>query len=251
VLGDVADERLGRGRGDDSLTVRASACIGTAAETSHRPVRRTPIARLAVAQAAPRPADQHAHCEQQRDDPDAEQRIAVGGAGPGRLVRRTAPATMTGILDRLERGGWIDRDRHPSERRGVVVRAARGQGAEVLRLYVIDSRMNTAMEQICVEYEDEDLEVLAGFRRRTADAVRTAAEKPAGNGAANEHGQVRAQGPWQVLRIDLSRDCRCPCGRTGPCPGSDAPACRHGRPGVGLHASYPPSHRPRAPLAAA
>ena len=87
---------------------------------------------------------------------------------------------MTGILDRLERGGWIDRDRHPSERRGVVVRAARGRGTEVLRLYVIDSGVNTAMEQICVEYEDEDLELLAGFRRRTADAGRTAAEKLAG-----------------------------------------------------------------------
>ncbi len=57
---------------------------------------------------------------------------------------------MTGILDRLERGGWIDRDRHPSDRRGVVVRAARGRGTEVLRLYLIDSGMNTAMDQICV-----------------------------------------------------------------------------------------------------
>ena len=87
---------------------------------------------------------------------------------------------MTGILDRLERGGWIDRGRHPSDRRGVVVRAARGRGAEVLRLHLIDSGMNTATDQICVEYEDEDLELLAGFRRRTADAGRTAAEKLAG-----------------------------------------------------------------------
>jgi hypothetical protein len=32
------------------------------------------------------------------------------------------------------------------------------------------------MDQICADYEDKDLELLAGFLRRTADASRTAAE---------------------------------------------------------------------------
>jgi DNA-binding MarR family transcriptional regulator len=102
-----------------------------------------------------------------------------GPLSPSALARRAGlhPATMTGILDRLERGGWIDRSRDPSDRRGVVVQAARGRGAEVLRLYLVDSGMNTAMDQICANYEDKDLELLAGFLRRTADASRTAAEK--------------------------------------------------------------------------
>jgi DNA-binding MarR family transcriptional regulator len=36
-----------------------------------------------------------------------------GPLSPGALARRAGlhPATMTGILDRLERGGWISRDR--------------------------------------------------------------------------------------------------------------------------------------------
>ena len=102
-----------------------------------------------------------------------------GPLSPSALARRAGlhPATMTGILDRLDRGGWIDRGRDPADRRGVVVRAARGRGAEVLRLYLVDSGMNTALDQICAEYDDEDLELLAGFLRRTADAARTAAEK--------------------------------------------------------------------------
>ena len=102
-----------------------------------------------------------------------------GPLSPSALARRAGlhPATMTGILDRLERGGWIDRGRDPSDRRGVVVQAARGRGAEVLRLYLVDSGMNTAMDQICAEYEDNDLQLLDGFLRRTADAARTAAEK--------------------------------------------------------------------------
>jgi DNA-binding MarR family transcriptional regulator len=102
-----------------------------------------------------------------------------GPLSPSALARRAGlhPATMTGILDRLERGGWIDRSRDPSDRRGVVVEAARGRGAEILRLYLVDSGMNTAMDQICSEYEDKELELLAGFLRRTADASRTAAQR--------------------------------------------------------------------------
>src|SRR6266567_2525949 len=70
-----------------------------------------------------------------------------GPLSPSALARRAGlhPATMTGILDRLERGGWIDRSRDPADRRAVVVQAARGRGAEILRLYLVDSGMNTAM----------------------------------------------------------------------------------------------------------
>jgi DNA-binding MarR family transcriptional regulator len=102
-----------------------------------------------------------------------------GPLSPSALARRAGlhPATMTGILDRLERGGWINRGRDSSDRRSVVVRAARGRGAEVLRLYLVDSGMNTAMDQICAGYKDDDLELLTGFLRRTAEASRAAAEK--------------------------------------------------------------------------
>src|SRR6266513_6101144 len=47
-----------------------------------------------------------------------------GPISPTGLARRAGlhPATMTGVLDRLERGGWIARERDPSDRRAVVVR---------------------------------------------------------------------------------------------------------------------------------
>ncbi len=105
-----------------------------------------------------------------------------GPLSPSALAQRAGlhPATLTGILDRLERSGWIERGRHPSDRRGVVLRAAAGRGAEILRLYLVDSGMNAAMDQICAEYDEEELELLQRFLRRTADAGRTAAERLAG-----------------------------------------------------------------------
>src|SRR5882757_139590 len=60
-----------------------------------------------------------------------------GPLSPSVLARRAGlhPATMTGILDRLERGGWIARERDPADRRAVVVRAVRDRNAELIGLY--------------------------------------------------------------------------------------------------------------------
>jgi DNA-binding MarR family transcriptional regulator len=55
---------------------------------------------------------------------------------PSALARVTGlhPATVTGVLDRLERGGWIARDRDAADRRAVQVRALRERNGELLRL---------------------------------------------------------------------------------------------------------------------
>ena len=102
-----------------------------------------------------------------------------GPLSPSALARRAGlhPATITGILDRLERGGWVARDRDQADRRAVRVRALRGRGAEVLRLY---SGMNASMDQICAGYTDTELELLAGFLHRTAAAGQTATDALAG-----------------------------------------------------------------------
>jgi DNA-binding MarR family transcriptional regulator len=103
-----------------------------------------------------------------------------GPLSPSALARRAGlhPATITGILDRLERGGWVARDRDQADRRAVRVRALRDRGAEVLRLY---SGMNASMDQICAGYTDTELELLAGFLHRTAAAGQTATDALAGD----------------------------------------------------------------------
>jgi len=103
-----------------------------------------------------------------------------GPLSPSALAQRAGlhPATVTGVLDRLERGGWVARERDPSDRRAVVVRAVRNRNPELMRLY---AGMSSSMNEICAGYADAELEVLADFLRRTADAGRSATDKLAGD----------------------------------------------------------------------
>jgi DNA-binding MarR family transcriptional regulator len=98
-----------------------------------------------------------------------------GPLSPSALARRAGlhPATVTGILDRLERGGWVARERDPADRRAVVVRARHERNPELFGLY---AGMNGAMDRICDGYGEAELELLADFLRRVADAGRTATD---------------------------------------------------------------------------
>ncbi|MFJ2031596.1 MarR family transcriptional regulator [Streptosporangium sp. NPDC087985] len=101
-----------------------------------------------------------------------------GPLSPSALARRAGlhPATMTGILDRLQRGGWVIRERDPdaADRRAVTVRALRDRNGELHRLY---SGMNASMDQICAGYTDAELELLADFLHRTTHAGQGATDQ--------------------------------------------------------------------------
>jgi DNA-binding MarR family transcriptional regulator len=98
-----------------------------------------------------------------------------GPMSPTALSRRTGlhPATITGILDRLQRGGWVTRERDPAatDRRAVTVRALRDRNKEMFQLY---SGMNGTMDKICSGYAETELELLAEFLRSTTEAGRDA-----------------------------------------------------------------------------
>jgi DNA-binding MarR family transcriptional regulator len=101
---------------------------------------------------------------------------AEGPISPSGLARRAGlhPATLTGILDRLERGGWIARERDPSDRRAVLVRVQRDRYADLMRLY---QGMGRSMNKLLAGYSDSELDVIADFMRRTVDAGREATEE--------------------------------------------------------------------------
>ena len=103
-----------------------------------------------------------------------------GPLNPSALARRAGlhPATMTGILDRLERGGWVARDRDPADRRSVLVRALPDRNADLMRLY---SGMSGAMNKLLAGYNDTELNLIVDFLSRTANAGRNAADELAQN----------------------------------------------------------------------
>ncbi|MBO0807618.1 MAG: MarR family transcriptional regulator [Actinobacteria bacterium] len=98
---------------------------------------------------------------------------SYGPLSPTALARLAGlhPATLTGILDRLERGGWIARDRDPGDRRGVLIRALPDRSRDILGLY---AGMNASVTRICADYTDDQLALIAGFLRRVAAAGRDA-----------------------------------------------------------------------------
>lgn len=98
-----------------------------------------------------------------------------GPLSPSALARMTGlhPATMTGVLDRLERGRWILRERDPDDRRGVLLRALRERGTEIVHLY---SGMDDALDRICAAYTPAELDLIAEFLARTTEAGRAATE---------------------------------------------------------------------------
>ncbi|WP_433522085.1 MarR family transcriptional regulator [Nocardia pseudovaccinii] len=101
-----------------------------------------------------------------------------GPMSPTALARRAGlhPATMTGILDRLQKGGWIVRERDPdsADRRAVTLHAVRERNSELFELF---SGMNNRMDELCSRYSEAELEVIADFLQRTGVAGQEAAQE--------------------------------------------------------------------------
>jgi DNA-binding MarR family transcriptional regulator len=104
----------------------------------------------------------------------------VGPISPGAFARQAGlhPATVTGIIDRLERSGWIAREQDPTDRRGTLVRALPERAGELFQLY---SGMNGSVDELCAGYDEQQLATIADFLSKATAAADLATEKLTAN----------------------------------------------------------------------
>jgi DNA-binding MarR family transcriptional regulator len=102
--------------------------------------------------------------------------VQHGPLSPTVLARRIGlhPATMTGVLDRLERGGWILRERDAADRRSVLLRANPERAREVYRLY---DGMNDRLDEVCAAYDPAQLATITDFLTRAREVGELATEE--------------------------------------------------------------------------
>jgi DNA-binding MarR family transcriptional regulator len=95
--------------------------------------------------------------------------VRHGPISPTALARRVGVhlATMTGILARLESGGWIERDRVKNDRRAVLVRGVPDKQRDIVRLY---GGMNSGLDEILDSYSDDQIDLIVDFLRRCTQA---------------------------------------------------------------------------------
>jgi DNA-binding MarR family transcriptional regulator len=67
---------------------------------------------------------------------------------------------ITGLIDRLERAGYVAREGDPADRRRVVVRVRPESLSELNALY---GPLQSASQDLNARYSDEDLALIAGF----------------------------------------------------------------------------------------
>ena len=94
--------------------------------------------------------------------------IRHGPMTAGRLAELTGLTTggVTGLVDRLERRGYARRERHPTDRRSVVVQPLTELALRDLEpLY---AALSEAMEALLTRYSDEELGVILDFLERAA-----------------------------------------------------------------------------------
>jgi DNA-binding MarR family transcriptional regulator len=91
-----------------------------------------------------------------------------GVSTPGRLAELTGLSTgaITGVLDRLERAGFVVREADPNDRRRTWVRLTPERMPNMKRIF---SPLADGMEKLCAKYSAAELQLILRFMRETGE----------------------------------------------------------------------------------
>ncbi|HLF79694.1 MAG TPA: MarR family transcriptional regulator [Dehalococcoidia bacterium] len=95
---------------------------------------------------------------------------------PGQLARETHLTTgaVTGILDRLEQAGFVQRLHDPEDRRRVIIVPDMLKiHADVMPMF---EQLSRRFQDLCTTYTDEELRLLIGFSQQAQLLLRDATE---------------------------------------------------------------------------
>jgi DNA-binding MarR family transcriptional regulator len=108
----------------------------------------------------------------------------TGPIAAGELARRVGVTSgaVTGVIDRLERGGWVRRVADPTDRRRVIVELVTSgpegpnpeRYAEMLRLF---TPLQREIETIADQLSDDQIETIVDYLRAANDAVERSIER--------------------------------------------------------------------------
>ncbi|HLH33692.1 MAG TPA: MarR family transcriptional regulator [Alloacidobacterium sp.] len=95
----------------------------------------------------------------------------LGPSTPGKLAEYTGLTTggVTVMLDRLERAGYVKRERNPKDRRSVLVHV---NPKKLERMSPYYAEINEQMEKLLSEMTVSDVEIVVEFLSR-ANSIRT------------------------------------------------------------------------------
>jgi len=114
----------------------------------------------------------------------------TGSMTAGDLAKATGltTASITGVLDRLEEGGFVRRERDPQDRRRVIVRL--NAGPRLREIAPTFGPLVKAWRATAAGYSDDELRLLLDFQRRLEDIVRGQLARLRGEAAGAHRGEA-------------------------------------------------------------
>jgi DNA-binding MarR family transcriptional regulator len=108
----------------------------------------------------------------------------TGHMTAGDLAKATGltTASITGVLDRLEEGGFVRRERDPHDRRRVIVNLSAGPGLRLIG--PVFAPLVKAWRAAAADYSDDELRLLLDFQRRLEEIMRGQLARLRGEGGA-------------------------------------------------------------------